>query len=189
MGKDILVEMESHGRDLTPFLCLERTIGWFTQFYLCRLHAEVGETQKRMRSLKEQIRTAKETRRYGRRSTTEFDCTGKIRFNYLGEFQDYGGDYFNIVPQFLQEQGMEEELSCVQFVFNILVYREQIYLYITCDGACKSILKERLLEEIQSLLRLCLAYGKNQPTPVEYPLVKLTTEELEEILSDQGGLC
>lgn len=84
---------------------------------------------------------------------------------------------------------MEEELSCVQFVFNILVYREQIYLYITCDGACKSILKERLLEEIQSLLRLCLAYGKNQPTPVEYPLVKLTTEELEEILSDQGGLC
>ena len=189
LGKDILVEMESHGRDLTPFLCLERTIGWFTQFYLCRLHVEVGETQKRIRSLKEQIRTAKETRRYGRRSTTEFDCTGKIRFNYLGEFQDYGGDYFNIVPQFLQEQGMEEELSCVQFVFNILVYQEQIYLYITCDGACKSILKERLLEEIQSLLRLCLAYGKNQPTPVEYPLVNLTTEELEEILSDQGGLC
>ncbi|MFF5078188.1 amino acid adenylation domain-containing protein [Actinoplanes sp. NPDC000266] len=91
-GRDVLIELEGHGRDTTD-ADLSRTVGWFTTEYPVRLSPGGTDPAAALKRVKEQLRAVPGNGAgYGLlRHQLDGLAEPQILFNYLGRF-DGGGE-------------------------------------------------------------------------------------------------
>lgn len=91
--RELLFEMEGHGRDRRGMRGTERTVGWFTVLYPVWLQAEPGDLPTQTARLAEQFRQAG-ARKYEWEALQRLEAkpaySGAVRMNYLGEFHQNG---------------------------------------------------------------------------------------------------
>ncbi|OOM76973.1 plipastatin synthase subunit C [Clostridium puniceum] len=93
-NEHVMIELERHGREnISNFIDVSRTVGWFTIMYPAYFKVELNEIEKNIKSIKEQIRNIPNKGfNYGIFKFLNKEIKGNsdkyIRFNYLGDFDN-----------------------------------------------------------------------------------------------------
>ncbi|WLG59192.1 non-ribosomal peptide synthase/polyketide synthase [Pseudomonas extremorientalis] len=191
-----LIQMEGHGReDLFDTLDLSRTVGWFTSLFPVRLQAG-GELSAAIKSVKEQLRAVPHKGigygllRYlgaaGAREALSKQAVPRITFNYLGQFDRQFNEAALFVPA---TQGSGQAQDCEAPLANWLTVEGQVYggeLALRWgfsremfEVATVQRLADDYAAELQALIEHCCATPAGQVTPSDFPLARLTQQQLD----------
>ncbi|CAM02313.1 non-ribosomal peptide synthase protein (TIGR01720 family)/amino acid adenylation domain-containing protein [Saccharopolyspora erythraea NRRL 2338] len=199
-GGDLLVDLEGHGREEHVFgdVDLTRTVGWFTSLFPVRLNpgdpAEfaAGSVDQAVKRVKEQLRVPDGGLGYGqlRHLAAEPGLAGgaPVLFNYLGRFSVRGGRDWAPAPEADPLGAGRDPRMPVDHELEInAVVRDD-------DGGPRlsatltwpeGVLAESdaaelgrgWVEALDSLVR----HARGGRTPSDFPLVRLTQEETDEL--------
>ncbi|MDT4818113.1 Linear gramicidin synthase subunit B [compost metagenome] len=192
----VLVQLEGHGREaLFDEIDLTRSVGWFTSAYPLRLTPANGLGDS-IKAIKEQLRAVPHkglghgVLRYladaGLRQAMQALPQARVTFNYLGQFdQSFGSDALfrpleeaagaqhhpdAPLPNWLsidgQVYGGELQLGWT--------FSEQLFASATIEG-----LAADYQAELENLLAHCLGEGAGGITPSDFPLARLSQEQLD----------
>ncbi|OIN46674.1 non-ribosomal peptide synthetase [Pseudomonas azotoformans] len=191
-----LIQLEGHGReDLFDTLDLSRTVGWFTSLFPVRLQAE-GELSAAIKSVKEQLRAVPHKGigygllRYlgtpGAREALSKQAAPRITFNYLGQFDRQFNEAALFVPA---TQGSGQAQDPEAPLANWLTVEGQVYggeLALRWgfsremfEVATVQRLADDYAAELQALIEHCCATPAGQVTPSDFPLTRLTQQQLD----------
>ena len=191
-----LIQMEGHGReDLFDTLDLSRTVGWFTSLFPVRLQAG-GELSAAIKSVKEQLRAVPHKGiGYGllrylgapeARKALSNQAAPRITFNYLGQFDRQFNEAALFVPA---TQGSGQAQDCEAPLANWLTVEGQVYggeLALRWgfsremfEVATVQRLADDYAAELQALIEHCCATPAGQVTPSDFPLARLTQQQLD----------
>ncbi|MFL1491454.1 non-ribosomal peptide synthase/polyketide synthase [Pseudomonas antarctica] len=191
-----LIQLEGHGReDLFDTIDLSRTVGWFTSLFPVRLQAH-GELPNAIKSIKEQLRAVPDKglgygllRYLGNpqsRETLAGLAAPRITFNYLGQFDRQFNEAALFVPA-AQSSGQAQD--CEAPLANWLTVEGQVYggelsLQWGFSREMFSVATiERLADdyatELKALIEHCCATPAGQVTPSDFPLARLTQQQLD----------
>jgi len=191
-----LIQMEGHGReDLFDTLDLSRTVGWFTSLFPVRLQAG-GELSAAIKSVKEQLRAVPHKGigygllRYlgaaGAREALSKQAVPRITFNYLGQFDRQFNEAALFVPA---DQGSGQAQDPEAPLANWLTVEGQVYggeLALRWgfsremfEVATVQRLADDYAAELQALIEHCCATPAGQVTPSDFPLARLTQQQLD----------
>ncbi len=191
-----LIQLEGHGReDLFDSVDLSRTVGWFTSLFPVRLHA-AGELSSAIKSVKEQLRAVPDKGigygllRYlgtpAAREALSSLTAPRITFNYLGQFDRQFNESALFVPAAQgsgQAQDPEAPLAnwltvegqvyggelALQWGFSREMFEVSTIQRLADDYAC----------ELKALIAHCCATPAGQVTPSDFPLARLTQQQLD----------
>lgn len=120
---EIVLELESHGRDVIESVNANRTTGWFTNIYPIQLNINASDLQVQIKSLKEQIRAG--VRRGYEYGILKYLQRQKIQnkkmicFNYLGEYKEKKqNDYFTL-KQLMFDCNMSEKKNQIPYLLDV----------------------------------------------------------------------
>ncbi|WP_207249022.1 non-ribosomal peptide synthase/polyketide synthase, partial [Pseudomonas sp. FW305-55] len=191
-----LIQLEGHGReDLFDTLDLSRTVGWFTSLFPVRLQAE-GELSAAIKSVKEQLRAVPHKGiGYGllrylgapeAREALSKQAVPRITFNYLGQFDRQFNEAALFVPA---DQGSGQAQDPEAPLANWLTVEGQVYggeLALRWgfsremfEVATVQRLADDYAAELQALIEHCCATPAGQVTPSDFPLARLTQQQLD----------
>ncbi|WP_431479914.1 non-ribosomal peptide synthase/polyketide synthase [Pseudomonas simiae] len=191
-----LIQLEGHGReDLFDSVDLSRTVGWFTSLFPVRLHAD-GELSAAIKSVKEQLRAVPHKGiGYGllrylgtpdAREALSALAAPRITFNYLGQFDRQFNESALFVPA---TQGSGQAQDPQAPLANWLTVEGQVYggeLALQWgfsremfDVATVQRLADDYRAELQALIEHCCATPAGQVTPSDFPLARLTQQQLD----------
>jgi amino acid adenylation domain-containing protein/non-ribosomal peptide synthase protein (TIGR01720 family) len=204
---DVLIRLEGHGReDLFEGIDLTRTVGWFTSMYPVRLSSK-GELAGSIKSIKEQLRAIPSKgigygllRYLGNDETKEvLDLLpqGEIVFNYLGQFDgSFDSEASLFVPA--QEgsgatQNQDSPLGSL-LALNGQVYKGELSLDWTFS---REVFEEHTIqrladeyaEELEALVEHCCYEYNRGVTPSDFPLLKLSQEQLDSLPIARGDIA
>ncbi len=191
-----LIQLEGHGReDMFEAVDVSRTVGWFTSLFPVRLQAD-GELSAAIKSVKEQLRAVPHKgigygllRYLGGAEAREALATlaaPRITFNYLGQFDRQFSDAALFVPA---TQGSGQAQDPQAPLANWLTVEGQVYggelalqwgfsreMY---DMATVQRLADDYAAELKALIEHCCATPAGQVTPSDFPLARLTQQQLD----------
>jgi amino acid adenylation domain-containing protein/non-ribosomal peptide synthase protein (TIGR01720 family) len=191
-----LIQLEGHGReDLFDTVDLTRTVGWFTSLFPVRLHAD-GELASAIKSVKEQLRAVPDKGigygllRYLGSPDSREALAGlaapRITFNYLGQFDRQFNESALFVPA---TQGSGQAQDPEAPLANWLTVEGQVYggeLTLQWgfsremfDAATIQHLADEYTVELKALIEHCCATPAGQATPSDFPLARLTQQQLD----------
>jgi amino acid adenylation domain-containing protein/non-ribosomal peptide synthase protein (TIGR01720 family) len=183
---ELVVEVESHGRDIIEDININRTIGWFTANYPMKLKVTSENRMEKIKELKAQIRRiAKRKYEYG---ALKYNDKGSlksrpmIRFNYLGEFIDCGSEILALKNVMIQDNvGPKNHFPYVSDV-NIFICQSRLQVYLRY-GLLKEEsyiqLTEGFKKEILVIIEHCCNLNTHFYTPEDFEMVNLSKEELD----------
>ncbi|NCE93551.1 non-ribosomal peptide synthetase [Pseudomonas sp. L13] len=191
-----LIQLEGHGReDLFDDIDLSRTVGWFTSLYPVCLHAE-GELPEAIKAVKEQLRTVPDKglgygllrylgTSHARESLASL-AAPRITFNYLGQFDRQFNESALFVPA---SQGSGQAQDPEAPLANWLTVEGQVYggeLSLQWgfsremfEAATVQRLANEYAAELKALIEHCSATPAGQVTPSDFPLARLTQQQLD----------
>jgi amino acid adenylation domain-containing protein/non-ribosomal peptide synthase protein (TIGR01720 family) len=187
-GERIVVDLEGHGREeILDGVDVSRTVGWFTSIFPVLLTvpdgAAVGDLVK---SVKESLRAVPRrgigygALRYlaGDRSALPAGSPA-ISFNYLGQWQDDGGDGLYAARAFdfgRDHSPLETRPHLLDIVGEVRGGRLEFTLHYSRDihdEATVRALADGLVGAVRALIEHCLSPGTGGATPSDFPLARL----------------
>ncbi|QHD06684.1 non-ribosomal peptide synthase/polyketide synthase [Pseudomonas sp. R76] len=195
-GHAALIQLEGHGReDLFDSIDLSRTVGWFTSLFPVRLQAD-GEPSDAIKSVKEQLRAVPDKglgygllRYLGNpesRETLAGLAAPRITFNYLGQFDRQFNEAALLVPA-SESSGQAQDSEAP--LANWLTVEGQVYggeLSLQWgfsremfNAATIQRLADDYATELKALIEHCCATPAGQVTPSDFPLARLTQQQLD----------
>ncbi len=199
-----LIQLEGHGReDLFDGLDLTRTVGWFTSLFPVRLQAE-GPLSSAIQSVKEQLRAVPDKGigygllRYlgapAAREALAGLAAPRITFNYLGQFDRQFSESALFVPA---AQGSGQAQDPEAPLANWLTVEGQVYggeLTLQWgfsremfDTATIQRLADEYATELKALIEHCCATPAGQATPSDFPLARLSQQQLNALPVAEAG--
>ncbi|WP_455825760.1 non-ribosomal peptide synthase/polyketide synthase [Pseudomonas graminis] len=191
-----LIQLEGHGReDLFDDVDLTRTVGWFTSLFPVCLHAD-GELSSAIKSVKEQLRgVPAKGIGYGllrylgtaqARASLSNLAAPRITFNYLGQFDRQFDESALFVPA---TQGSGQAQDPEAPLANWLTVEGQVYggeLALQW-GFSREMFEASTIQglvddyaaELKALIEHCCATPAGQVTPSDFPLARLTQQQLD----------
>ncbi|MEH2220692.1 MAG: amino acid adenylation domain-containing protein [Nostoc sp.] len=199
----LLVELEGHGREeLFEDVYLSRTVGWFTSIYPVRLELSTAfDLGVALKSIKEQLRRIPNRGiGYGilRYLSQNAEIQKKLQeiarsqicFNYLGQLDQVLSS--NIWQKFAQEntgQGLSplaKRSYLLDVVGSVVAGKLQMTWFYNRNVHRRATI-EGLANEYNSVLRSLIAHCQSSEgggyTPTDFPLVDLSQEDLDDLLS------
>ncbi len=143
-----LITLEGHGReDIISNADISRTMGWFTSTYPVILDSPDGsDVRYQIETIKSMLRniphrgigygilkyvTPQEYKR-----DLSFDIKPQISFNYLGQFDAYGNDFFEIAEESSGNAVSQNAKIIHDMDINAVVAEGELLLYFTMNGKC-----------------------------------------------------
>lgn len=203
---NVLFDLEGHGREhVADMIDVSRTVGWFTSIYPVVLGVESSaDLGTQIRAVKEQLRAIpRKGMSYGvlrylseqpeRRAALNELARSQISFNYLGQLdQVMAGD--GLLQQASESPG--EEISAAAsrkylLEFSGRVQNGELILGVRySSGVHEQPTVERLINqlvvELQSIIDHCSDLSHAAYTPSDFPLARLTQEQLDTLLPKRG---
>ncbi|MFD2640985.1 non-ribosomal peptide synthetase [Pseudomonas japonica] len=196
---DVLIRLEGHGReDLFDDLDLSRTVGWFSSLFPVRLtpRADLAES---IMGIKEQLRAIPDKgigygvlRHLGsdaaRQSLGQL-AQGNIVFNYLGQFDgSFAEQDALFVPSGESSGAGQSAAAPLAALLSIdgQVYGGELALNWSFSGEVfRRDTVQRLADDftraLAELVRHCADSGARGVTPSDFPLARLTQEQLQRL--------
>ena len=191
--EEILIELESHGREELIDIDISMTVGWFTSIYPFSMNLRKSNISDQIKEIKEELRQVPHkgigfgVLTYGAKS---LDSQGArdIRFNYLGEFTSAPeAGFFRLQPHRLGNDSAGEnrptcaiDIQCfvVSGKLNIvLIYNAHTFL---ADTMRRFL--HKFVFNLRSIIYHCCAKSSREFTPSDFDTVALSLEEIEGLL-------
>jgi non-ribosomal peptide synthase protein (TIGR01720 family) len=202
----LLIDLEGHGReDVVEGVDLSRTVGWFTTLFPVRLQLDPAATPAHaLKTVKEQLRCIpKRGIGYGvlRYLTQDTEVTEKLRalpqaeicFNYLGQADQVmsGSGSFRLAQEaigpYRSPRGSRRYLLEVngrladgQLQFD-WTYSEHLHRRDTLERVA-----QHFIEALHTLIVHCQSPAAWGFTPSDFPKMKLSQQELDELMTALG---
>ncbi|OLF16235.1 non-ribosomal peptide synthetase [Actinophytocola xanthii] len=196
-GRDtVAVTLEGHGReDVVGGVDLSRTVGWFTTQYPLTLDLPAGGWDAALKAVKEQVRAVPrrgmsfEALRYLRPGSGLSAPLPPVCVNYHGRWEDDAGEVFRTRHE---PTGAEVDPAApLDFPLEVngLVQGGELVLawqYSTArhDEATVRGLAEATTAALREIAEHCAAPGAGGRTPSDFPLARLTQEQVDAIAGD-----
>src|ERR1043166_2305293 len=200
-SQSVRVDLEGHGREeLDEQIDLTRTVGWFTTIYPVVLKGFGGESDKALKSVKEQLRQVpRQGIGYGVLKNLSRGIAGtealeeerghsEVAFNYLGQFDQVweGSGLFGPTEQDTGPSSSERGQSSQLLSINSWVtqkrfavgwtYQEQVHERSTIEAVAESF-----MENLRQLIAHCQSVEQGGYTPSDFPLAKLNQQNLDRL--------
>ncbi len=180
-GRDrVLVDLEGHGREeLFADVDLSRTVGWFTTVFPVALEVP-GTWSAALKSVKEQLR-AVPGRGIGYGALRYLAdgpvCDPAVSFNYLGRFTgqrdlDLAADPEMLRPHLVDVVGRVQD-DRLEFSWH--------YSSANHDESTIARLADEFAAALRAILLHCKEPGAGGRTPSDFPLARLTQEQVDRI--------
>ncbi|NER52370.1 MAG: non-ribosomal peptide synthetase, partial [Symploca sp. SIO1A3] len=199
----VLIDLEGHGREeLFAGLDLSRTVGWFTSMFPVQLQRSSGDIGEVLKSVKEQLRGIPEhgigygILRYLSqdekiRSQLVALPQAQVSFNYLGQFDSNQFQQFSLQGDWelagLHQSPQENRAHWLDI--NSLIVRDQFQVIWTYNSfihknSTITNLAEKYIEALQNIIAYCQSLEAGGYTPSDFPVVDLSQEELDDLLTE-----
>jgi len=205
-SRALLLELEGHGReDVLEGVDITRTVGWFTTIFPMLLQLEHAHTPaEALKSVKEQLRSVlKRGIGYGvlRYLSQDTEVTEKLRalpqaevcFNYLGRDHRVvsGPVFFGPVRETSGPQRSPRGGRRYLLEINGRLVGGQLLLdwtYSECIHRRDTVerLAQHFIEALRTLIVHCQSPGARGFTPSDFPKMKLSQQELDELITALG---
>jgi amino acid adenylation domain-containing protein/non-ribosomal peptide synthase protein (TIGR01720 family) len=205
-GHTLLIDLEGHGRqEIMEGVDLSRTVGWFTTLFpVCLQLSPTATPAEALKSVKEQLRRIpKQGIGYGvlRYLSWDTEVTEKLRalpqaevcFNYLGQDHEVvsGPVFFGPVREASGPQRSPWGSRRYLLEINARLARGQLRLdwtYSECIHRRDTIerLAQHFIEALHTLIVHCQSPGAWAFTPSDFPKMKLSQQELDELITALG---
>ena len=175
--KDLLIDIERHGRDVVSEIDVSRTIGWFTMIHCFEIHVLSSDIHGQLKEVKEQIRYLL------KKEQNHFQSRGEVRFNYLGDFLCSKADMFSMKQNWLKEDvDTQNEFAYIVDV-NIYVWNGKLNISVRYRKNCMQM--KKFIENINVLLleifRACTNENKYEYSPSDFDMVELSQEDVDRL--------
>ncbi|MFN6563916.1 MAG: amino acid adenylation domain-containing protein [Nostoc sp. ChiSLP01] len=202
-SNSVLLNLEGHGREnIVENVDLSRTVGWFTTVFPVLVQLEATDNpQQALKSVKEQLRAIPHKGiGYGllRYLSQDAEIAAKLQalvqaevsFNYLGQF-DQILNQSSVIQLATESAGAYQSLQNNRtdlLEINSLIIGNQLQInwsYSTNvhQRATIESLAQEFVERLRSLITHCIAPESGGYTPSDFPLVKLSQQELDRVLA------
>ncbi|MEU1799624.1 amino acid adenylation domain-containing protein [Streptomyces sp. NPDC019937] len=184
----VVVDLEGHGREeILDGVDVSRTVGWFTSIFPVLLTVPHGTAAGDLiKAMKESLRAVPQrgigygALRYlaGDRSALP-EGSPAVSFNYLGQWQDDGGDGLYAARAFdfgRDHSPLEARPHLLDIVGEVRGGRLEFTLHYSRDihdEATVRALAESLVGAVRALIDHCLSPGTGGATPSDFPLAGL----------------
>ncbi len=190
--EEIVIELESHGREENDGVNLTRTVGWFTSLFPFCINLSQDSLNQQIKEIKEQLRNIpRKGNRFGvikhLAGLIETNAKKYIRFNYLGEFVD-NQNQEEIQILSLQSgneiSGLNDLTSLIDI--NCYVVNNQLNIAVTySNNRFKNQTMERfitlLISEIREVIDFTCTSQVKEFTPSDFNTIDITQEELDSL--------
>jgi amino acid adenylation domain-containing protein/non-ribosomal peptide synthase protein (TIGR01720 family) len=202
----LLVDVEGHGREeLFEDIDLSRTVGWFTTLFPIKLElAAIGEQEKALKSIKEQLRPCqKRGINYGIlrylsqnpavRHQLETVPQAQVSFNYLGQIDQELSE--SASWKFAKESGGAEQSTLGNrthlLEVNALVSSGKLQLNWTYSQnihqqSTIKALATGFIDAITDIINHCQSPNVGGYTPSDFPEAELTQEYLDNLIAEMA---
>ncbi len=184
----LIIEAESHGRDVLEYIDTSRTIGWFSSAYPVNIKAIQGTIRDIIMSYKEQIRSAFKRRyEYGickLNKAYQFPLVDMARFNYLGNCDLPNGAPFKLVSIFPDNELTVPDINVYPVELDIALINGELHCRIICKEHNASYLANLFTKHLKKIIKHCLIQNSYSYTPSDFPEADLTQQELDVILNE-----
>ncbi len=197
----VLIELEGHGREeISAALETSRTVGWFTSMYPLRLElSESGGIGADLKAVKEQLRRVPERGlgygllKYGGgdEETRERlrEVRAEVAFNYLGQLDTVVSEerMFRGAKESSGESHSRSEKRSHALIINSSVQGGELVLawsystQIHARATIERVAREQV-QRLQQVVEHCREEEAGGYTPSDFPLAKLTQEQLDKVL-------
>jgi amino acid adenylation domain-containing protein/non-ribosomal peptide synthase protein (TIGR01720 family) len=199
------IELEAHGRDLSPALDVSRTVGWFTALFPVGLELPPENASQHLgaalKTIKEQLRQVPDRGlSYGywcylappeQRPDPQDLPTADIRFNYFGQTDHLfaAADGLTLATESTGNARSRRNQRDVLLEINGLITQGALRLdwqYSRSHHQAASIatLAQHYQESLRSLIQHCCSADAGGYTPSDFPQMQLSQAELDDLLSD-----
>ncbi|SFB07860.1 non-ribosomal peptide synthetase [Clostridium frigidicarnis] len=190
-NNDVIIELERHGREnISNGIDISRTVGWFTSMYPAYFKVESNDTERNIKSLKEQLRNIPNqgfnygTLRFLKKQIDELQ-NKLVRFNYLGDLDNIVDkeklDLSSI--EFGLDSDEENTLTALIDIVAMIVNKE---LKINANYSKNKFNKDTIQELIDtyiSTLKLieekCMNKDVKEFTPSDFDAVDISQDDLD----------
>ena len=201
--KKLLIELEGHGREnLFEDVDLSRTIGWFTTLFPVVFDLSKAENNlEAINRIKEQLNNISDhginygiLRYLGDKAIKKQLKNlpnAEIRFNYFGQFNNLftPESTFKIAKEPSgNARSKRDKRSCL-IEINSLIMNNQLRIDWTfsksvCLQETIDKLMDNFSDKLQDIINYCLFREEREYTPLDFPKMDFTPEELDDFLSD-----
>ncbi|MNW26216.1 Linear gramicidin synthase subunit B [compost metagenome] len=202
-SNSLLLQLEGHGREELPQgTDVLRTVGWFTAVYPVKLNLEGADvTLEAVKRVKEQLRCIPRrglgygllrylSKNQDIKQQMEALQEPQIIFNYLGQFDQVMKDGpFQGAEESVGTMQSPESIRSNAIEINAAVAEGQLQLTVMYSEKLhreETIrqLAEGLAESLRRIIGLRPEAGANVLTPSDFPLARLTQQQLDRVLAD-----
>ncbi|WP_437952670.1 non-ribosomal peptide synthase/polyketide synthase [Sorangium sp. So ce296] len=193
--ESLLVSLGGHGReDLFEGVDVSRTVGWFTTQYPVRLTAAGDDLGRSIKVIKEQLRAVPGkgigygVLRYlsGAGEALNTPVRPRVAFNYLGQFDSTadGKKLFSLAKEPSGDDRAGSSARDAWFDVNTAVHGGRLQINwrfsegLHTEGQVRQLM-ERFVEQVRRVIEHCLDGRSGGVTPSDFPLARLTQEELD----------
>lgn len=194
-NKEILVELESHGRHLDD-IDVTRTVGWFTSIYPVKLTLSNESLSKDIMSIKEQLRDIPNNGLgYGlvkylddNEEYKDNDNT-QLRFNYLGQFgKESENELFRFSDQFTGNEICKSNRLTAKIEINSIIVNGIFKATFSYSNKCyRTETVERLANLYTQNLRRIIEHTVSKEetyfTPSDFETTDMVQEDLDKLFS------
>ncbi|SFL37530.1 non-ribosomal peptide synthase domain TIGR01720/amino acid adenylation domain-containing protein [Gracilibacillus orientalis] len=190
-SNEVIIELERHGREnFLESLDVSRTVGWFTSIFPAYFTVDQNSLESKMMSIKEQLRQVPNKGfnysilRY-LKNEIDGDFKKYIRFNYIGDFNDFLKDKENNISnvKFGLDSDESNEMTALLDVMAILVDEKLELSFTYNQHTLKKEKAEYLINKyITVLLEIfdhCLTKLEREYTPSDFRVNGMTQEDLD----------
>jgi amino acid adenylation domain-containing protein/non-ribosomal peptide synthase protein (TIGR01720 family) len=186
-GQDrVVIGLEGHGREeILDGVDLSRTVGWFTAEYPVALDVPSQDWGRILKSVKEQLRAVPSkglSHGYLRDSLPAIEPG--ISVNYHGQWVGGGGDFYRSVSGGEQEGPRGYLIEVVGIVDDGQLELGWTYSENVHDSVTIGRLAERVMAALREIVAHCLTARAGGRTPSDFPLARLTQDEVDRIVGD-----
>jgi len=194
--KTVLIDLEGHGREeIVPGTDLSNTVGWFTTIFPVVLELELQSAPGALlRSVKEQLRQVPRKgigygllRYLSAKPIPQFP-QAEISFNYLGQWDQIcaGSSLFMLgvdpVGPMRSSRGWRSHLIEIDaYIKDGRLQVQWAYSRNVHDQRSMSQVANSFVHQLSSLVEHCASRIESEHTPSDFPLVKLTERQLEQL--------
>jgi amino acid adenylation domain-containing protein/non-ribosomal peptide synthase protein (TIGR01720 family) len=180
----LLVDLESHGRDIDDF-DLSRTVGWFTAIIpICLDLTNIEQLGNALKSIKEQLRHIPTKMNHKLQSDAE------IIFNYLGQLDrvQTGFPIVKLVNEWQGERRSSQQIRRYLLEVNSFVSEEKLqvnWIYSRNIHQKNTIesLANNYMTALKSLIIHCQTVETKGYTPSDFSAAKLEQKQLDQFLN------
>ncbi|PSF37371.1 non-ribosomal peptide synthetase [Aphanothece hegewaldii CCALA 016] len=181
---NLLVDLESHGRDTDEF-DLSRTVGWFTTIIpLCLDLTNLKNLEDALKSIKEQLR------RIPLKMKSSFQSNSQVIFNYLGQLDRVQTSYpilslvnelqgarrsFRQTRRYLLEINsfVSEDKLQVNWIYSKNIHQEKTMQNLT----------NNYIIALKAIITHCQSVNTKSYTPSDFTAAKLEQKQLDQFLN------